>query len=129
MRHDLLSDTLSQIKNAEAVGKSEVVLKPTSKLVRSVLQIMKDIGYLGDMEYLDDARGGKLKLKLLGKINKTGAIRPRFKVSVFDIEKFEKRYLPARGFGVLIVSTSKGIMTHTECKKLEIGGVLLAFVY
>lgn len=129
MRHDLLSDALSQIKNAESTAKSEVVLKPTSKMIRSVLKIIQDMGYLGEIEYIDDGKGGKIKLDLLGKINNAGAVRPRFKVGVFDLEKFEKRYLPARGFGFLIVSTSKGIMTHLECKKKNVGGVLLAFVY
>lgn len=129
MRHDLLSDILSHVKNAEAVGKPEIVLKPTSKLVRAVLKIMQDMAYVGKIDYIDDGRGGKIKLELLGKINNTGAVRPRFKVAVTELEKFEKRYLPARGFGLLIVSTSKGIMTHHECKKNNVGGVLLAFVY
>ena len=129
MRHDLLSDALSQIKNAENSAKSDVVLRPTSKMIRSVLKIMHDKGYLGEIEYIDDGKGGKIKLELLGKINNTGAVRPRFKVGVVDFEKFEKRYLPARGFGFLMVSTSKGIMTHLECRKKNVGGVLLAFVY
>jgi small subunit ribosomal protein S8 len=129
MRHDLLSDVLSQIKNAENAAKSEIIVRPTSKMVRSVLKIVHDMGYLGEIEYIDDGRGGKLKIELLGKINNAGAIRPRFKAGVFDLEKFEKRYLPARGFGFLVVSTSKGIMTHLECKKKSIGGLLLAFIY
>jgi small subunit ribosomal protein S8 len=46
-----------------------------------------------------------------------------------EFDKFEKRYLPARGFGIIIVSTNKGIMTLEEAKEKRIGGRLLAYCY
>ncbi len=46
-----------------------------------------------------------------------------------EFEKFEKRFLPAKDFGFLILSTSKGIMTHLAAKEKSIGGKLLAYVY
>ncbi|HEX32856.1 MAG TPA: 30S ribosomal protein S8, partial [Candidatus Aenigmarchaeota archaeon] len=60
---------------------------------------------------------------------KCGAIKPRFSFSVEDIEKFEKRYLPSKDFGIIVVSTNKGIMTHLEAKQKNLGGILLAYVY
>ncbi len=129
MRMDLLADALTMIKNAEKVGKEEVIIKPISKLLRGVLDIMKREGYVGEYEVIDDGRGGVIKLKLLGKINDCGAIKPRFSVTVDEFEKFEKRFLPAYGFGILILTTSQGIMTHEEAKKKGIGGQLLAYVY
>ncbi len=45
------------------------------------------------------------------------------------MEKYESRYLPAQDFGVLILTTTKGVLSHTEAKKMGVGGKLLAFVY
>ena len=56
-------------------------------------------------------------------------IKPRYSVNKDDFEKFEERYLLSRGMGVLIVSTSLGIVTHHEAKKKNIGGKLLAYCY
>ena len=128
MRHDLLSDVLSAIKNGDKVGKSEAIT-PSSKLVKNVLLILQKHDYIGDFEYLDDNRGGKFKIQLLGKVNDCRAIRPRSFIKVKDYEKFEKRFLPAAGMGFIIVSTSKGMMLHSEAKEKGIGGTLIAFVY
>jgi small subunit ribosomal protein S8 len=56
-------------------------------------------------------------------------IQPRFFVKKDEYEKWEKRYLPARGFGIMIVSTSKGVMSQKEAESLKIGGRLLGYVY
>jgi small subunit ribosomal protein S8 len=65
----------------------------------------------------------------LNNINGCGVIKPRHSVKKDDYEKFEKRFLPAKGFGILIVSTPKGIMTQEGAKKEDSGGKLLAFIY
>jgi len=65
----------------------------------------------------------------LGRINDCGVIKPRFPVKKNEFEKWEKRYLPSPDVGLLVISTSKGVMTHREAKELGIGGVLLAYVY
>ena len=129
MRHDLLSDAMSIINNAEKVGKTECIIKPTSKLVKSVIKIMKDKGYIKEYEYIEDNKGGILKVHLHKKINKCQAIRPRFPCKQDEIEKFETRFLPAKGFGILIISTPQGLMTNIEAKKKRIGGVMIAYVY
>ena len=124
----MLSDVLSAIKNGENQGKTETIT-PASKLVKNVLLLLQKHKYIGDFEYVDDNRGGKFKIQLLGKINDCNAIRPRFTVKTEYYEKYEKRFLPAVGMGLLFVSTSQGLMTHIEAKEKGIGGSLLAFVY
>ena len=63
------------------------------------------------------------------RVNDCKVIKPRYSISVDDFEKWEKRYLPAKGFGILIVSTTKGIMTHEEAKEKHVGGKLLAYAF
>lgn len=124
MRHDTLSDALSIIKNAEAVGKSECTV-PNGKLVRAILDIIQKVGYIGQVR----ESGRSVRVQLVGKINALHAIRPRFPVARDGFEKFEKRYLPSRDVGVIIVSTSQGVMPHKEATAKGIGGRLLAYVY
>lgn len=127
--NDPLSNALSVILNDQLVGRSECSIKPHSKVIRKVLRIMNEKNYIGEYKIVEDGRGGHLIINLIGKINKCGAIKPRFHVTLEEYEKFEKRYLPAKDFGILIVSTSQGIMTHKEAKEKKIGGALLAFCY
>lgn len=129
MKRDLLNDTLVAIKNAEAVGKQELSVAPSSKLLKSVLDIMRDSGYIAEYKETEDTRGGSLTINLNHKLNKCGVIKPRFSVKRDDYEKWEQRYLPAADFGILIISTSQGLMTHYDSKKKEIGGRLIAYVY
>ena len=127
--HDTLAATLSNILNYERTGKKECLIQPSSKVITKVLTLLNKYNYIGPFEEVTDAKGGILKLHLLGRINKVGAIKPRFSVQLDEYEKFEKRYLPAKGMGFLIISTSKGIMTHDDAKKQGIGGTLLAYCY
>ncbi len=129
MRFDPLADALSTIKNSEYSGRLECTIKPASKLIASVLNVMREYGYLKEYEYIEDGRGGVFRVRLAGKINDCGVIRPRFPVGVRDIEKYEKRFLPASGFGVLVVSTPLGIMSHYAAREKHTGGRLIAYVY
>jgi len=126
---DTLADALSNIMNHEMAGKKEVYIRPASKLIGAVLKIMLQEGYIGEFEYIDDGRAGVFRVQLLGRINKCGVIKPRYPVKKNEFEYWEKRYLPAYDVGVLIVSTSQGVMTHREAKKRGIGGRLIAYVY
>ena len=127
--NDPLSNALSKVLNAESVGKKEILLKPASNLMKKVLDLLNQEGYLGTYEEIDDGKGGYLKLSLLGNINKCGSIKPRFAVTLTDYEKFEKRFLLAKNFGMLLVSTSKGLMTHSKAKEKKLGGKLIAYCY
>ena len=127
MRHDLLIDVLTMVRNAEAAGKPDCIV-PSSELVKNVLKTMKSSGYIKSFNPVDE-NDKKFKIQLKGKINKCMAIRPRFSVGVDEYEKFEKRFLPSKDIGVIIVSTSQGVMTHKQAKEKNMGGSLLAFVY
>ncbi|MFQ6064922.1 MAG: 30S ribosomal protein S8 [Candidatus Bathyarchaeia archaeon] len=126
---DTLANGLTTIMNNEMRNKRECVISPASKLLGRVLRVMQLNGYIGEFEFVDDGRAGKFIVQLLGRINKCGAIKPRFSVKSDEFEAFEKRFLPSRNIGVLVVSTSSGVLSHREVKKEGIGGRLLAFVY
>jgi small subunit ribosomal protein S8 len=126
---DPLADALSTMKNAESIGKPECTISPASKLLGNVLKVMKDKGYIGEFEFIDDGKSGLFKVQLKGKINKCGVIKPRHAVKNTEFEKWEKRFLPARGFGSIILTTPEGVMTHKEAIENGLGGQLLAYVY
>lgn len=129
MMNDPLANAMSNILNAEKVGKRTCEIKPASKIIVKVLDIMKAHGYINTFEVVDNGKGGLIKVELKGNINKCGAIKPRFDVTKGSFLKYEKRYLPSEDFGLIIMSTSKGIMTHTEAKEKGLGGKLISYVY
>jgi small subunit ribosomal protein S8 len=126
---DPLANACSAIKNAEYVSKGNVVINPRSKLIGTVLHILQSNGYIGEYESIDDGRFGKFRVQLMGRINTIGVVKPRRPIKFTQIETAEARFLPPINFGLLIISTSKGVMTHLEAKKQHLGGRLLAFVY
>jgi small subunit ribosomal protein S8 len=128
MLQDPLADALSTIKNAERVGKNECVTR-ASEVIREVLKIMQEKGYIETFEFINDGKSGKFKVELKGKIIDCNVIKPRFSVKVDEIEKWEKRYLPAREVGFLIISTPKGTIDHKKAKKLHVGGKLICYIY
>jgi len=127
--NDPLANVLSAIKNAEKAGKPELSLSPASKIIKAVLTTLKKEDYISDFKFSANKKGGMVEIKLAGNINKIGVIKPKFSVKISDFEKFEKRYLPAKDFGRLIISTPKGMMTHIEAKEKKQGGILIAYVY
>jgi len=126
---DTLANGLTSIMNNEMRRKPECVISPASKLLGRVLRVMQLSGYIGEFEFVDDGRSGKFKVQLLGRLNKCGAVKPRFSVSADKFEVWEKRFLPSRDIGVLVVSTSQGVLSHREAKEKKIGGRLVAFIY
>ncbi|BEP17521.1 30S ribosomal protein S8 [Pyrofollis japonicus] len=129
---DTLANAMAAIVNAEARAKPEVVIMPASKLIINVLKVMQREGYIGEFEYIDDGRWGKIRVQLLGRINKAGVIKPRFPVKYKDLLRMPdwmRKYLPSRDIGILIISTSQGVMSHREAIEKHVGGVLLAYVY
>lgn len=128
MRHDTLADALSVIKNGEKVGKKDVIV-PASGVVKEVLRVVQAAGYIGNFEFVEDGKAGQYKVTLKGNISNGGAIKPRYSVDLDCFEKWEKRYLPSKDLGLLIVSTSKGVMPHSDAKTQHVGGILLAYIY
>jgi small subunit ribosomal protein S8 len=128
MSNDLLADALNTIKTHEMAGKPECEVKP-SKMVRETLKILQRLGYIGDFEFVDLGNSGFFKVKLLGKVNQCGSIKPRYPVKKDEYAEWEQKFIPGVGFGTIIVSTPKGLMTNDEAKQTKSGGRLIAFIY
>lgn len=127
--NDTLAAAMAKMLNAEKVGKDNCMVCPVSKMLTKVLEIMQSKGYIGGFEVAEKGRGGIMKISLNGSLNKCGVIKPRFAVTKAEFEKFEKRYLPAKDFGFIVISTAKGLMTLDDAKEKNIGGRLIAYVY
>lgn len=123
MSQDIVADALNEIMNAKKAGKKELLIKRHSKLLRKVLDIAKKQGYL---DYSVEDREINVKIKNL---NEFKAIKPRFTVSVDKISKYTKRFLPARNFGFVIISTNEGLLDHYEAEKKNLGGCLIAYMF
>ncbi len=129
MLNDPLANALSTIKNAEIKGKGLCKIQPSSKLIGGVLDLLKTKGYVRGYELIDDGKAGIFEVMLKGSINNCGVIKPRYPIKRTDLDKWESRYLPARDFGLLILTTTKGILSNDEARKQGLGGKLLAYVY
>jgi len=125
----VLNNCLRSITNAERRGKRQVLVRPSSKVVVKFLQVMQKHKYIGEFEIVDDHRSGKIVVNLTGRINKCGVISPRFDVALGSMEKWINNLLPSRQFGVLVLTTSYGIMDHEEARRKGTGGKLLGFFY
>ena len=128
MKHDALSDALVLIKNTDHVGKVSAVV-PASRLIGDVLKLLTEKGYLNNYEFRDNGRGGEFDISLNGRINGCGAIKPRFSIKLKDMDRHEARYLPAKDFGILILTTPYGVINNNQAKEASTGGKLLAYVY
>lgn len=126
---ETLSNGLTAIMNNELRNKHDCVISPASKLLGRVLRVLQLNGFIGEFEFIEDGRAGKFRVQLLGRVNKCGAIKPRFSVSADGFEQWERTFLPAREMGILIVSTASGVISHKEAKGKNVGGRLLAFAY
>ena len=90
---------------------------------------MQKKGYIGEFEVVDDHRSGKIVVELLGRINKCGAISPRFDVSISELETWANNVLPSRQFGYIVMTTTYGMMDHEQAKRKHTGGKILGFFY
>ncbi len=126
--NDPISDALSTINNAVKALIPVVTLKK-SKLLLQLLKLLKENNYVGDYETIEDGNQGLIKVNLLSTINECGAIKPRYPVQLSNLQRYEKQFLPAQDFGIIILSTNKGLLTHQVAKKLNVGGTLIAYCY
>lgn len=129
MGQDILNEALTSLRNAERVGKDKCNINATSNLIIRIFKIFQKYGYIGDFEVFENIYSKPAVVKLTHKINECKVIKPRFYVKYNEIIKKEMRYLPARDVGLLIISTSQGVMSNREAKEKKIGGSLLCYVY
>ena len=127
--NNILANLFTTLFNTEDRRKDSCIVVPTSKLSIEVLNTLKKEGYICEIEHIDDKRGGKLKIKLLAKISKCGAITPRFKVKKDEYGVWERQFLPSYDRGMLLVTTNQGVMSHKEAVDKNIGGFLIGYVY
>jgi len=127
--NDPLANALSTIINNERRNRRECIVQPASKVISTVLRIFQRNGYIGEIELIEDGRSGKLRVQLLGRVNGCRVVKPRHSVRVNEYEYWERRFLPAAGFGTLVVSTPKGLMSHTEAMNQRLGGRLIAYIF
>jgi small subunit ribosomal protein S8 len=126
MSQDTVADALNMMKNAGRAGKENVEVMKMSNLLIEVLKIMKQKNAI--KKYKINPKKKSVEITL-GEIAECRAIKPRFTVQKDEIEKYKRRYLPARGIGTIIISTNKGLMTHEEAEEEGIGGCLIAYFY
>lgn len=124
MKQDIISDALNNIMNAKRAGKSSITINRYSKLLLNLLNMAKELGYL-DYAVEDNS----IKINLSESLNEFKAIKPRYNVPVEKINKYVRRFLPARDFGFVVVSTSKGLMLHGDAESKHMGGCLIAYIY
>ncbi len=132
---DTLSNMLTQIRNAQMAGKASIEV-PFSRLKKSVIKILKEKGYIED--YLESGQKELPKIKIILKYNKTEqnkktpAITEIRRVSKQSRRVYVKKNQIKKvkqGYGISIISTSKGIMTGEEAKKNGIGGEIICEVW
>ena len=127
--NDPLASALSSIDNAQRVGHLTQEVAPASNEIGSVLEVFYDRGYIDGFQYVDDGKAGTFEVELKGAINACGPVKPRYAAGADEFEKWEKRFLPARDYGTLVVTTSHGIMSHYEAREAGVGGQVIAYVY
>lgn len=126
---NVLSNLFTTLYSNEARRKKECIAIPSSRFTSDILRVLQKQGYIGEFEEIDDGRSGKFRIQLLARINKCGVITPRFSVKKDGYLDWERQYLPAYSMGMIIVSTSSGIMSHHDAQNMGLGGVLIGFVY
>ena len=127
---DQIADLITRIRNAIMVGKNEILV-PTSKLKVGVVEVLKKNGYVAEYEVVDGKPRGVLKVT----INEPGTVAKINEIS--KVSKPGRRVYSAAedlptiksGRGMVIVSTSKGLMTGREAKKNRLGGEILVKVW
>jgi len=106
--------------------KETIEIMKISNLLIEILKIMKQKGAI--KRYKINTKEHSVEVSI-GDLSECRAIKPRFTCDREQIEKYRRRYLPARNMGTVLISTNKGIMTHEEAQEEKIGGCLIAFFY
>lgn len=123
MSQDIVADGLNQIMNAKKARKTNVIINKHSKLLKYILNLAKENGLI---DY--EIQNTKLIVELKD-LNYIMAIKPRYTVPVKKIDYYVRRYLPAKNFGFVVVSTNQGLMDHKKAEKENLGGCLIAYMY
>ncbi len=133
MVNDVIADMLTRIRNAN-LNKEPTVSFPTSKMCEQIAKILKEEGFISDYSVLTEEKKAYKTLKLTLKYDAEGnrvitglrrISKPGLRVNV-SADKLPK---VLNGLGIAIISTSHGVMTDRQARKLNIGGEVLAYVW
>lgn len=127
---DPISNLLTNIRNA-AHAKKETVDVPASRINQRILEILKNDGYIENYRLLKDNKQGILKIYLKYE-NRKSVITGLQRISRPGLRVYlEHKSIPRvlNGLGLAVVSTSKGVLTDKEARKLKVGGEVLCYVW
>ena len=131
MQSDPVSDYLTRLRNAQQAGHRRVDV-PASKLKRAMTKILVYKGYVNKYIDITDNKQGVLRLFLKYDAYGQPVIKKLTRVSKPGLRKYcSSDNIPQsyNGLGIVILSTSDGVMTDKEAKKMKIGGEILCTVY
>ncbi|WP_412988463.1 30S ribosomal protein S8 [Pediococcus siamensis] len=128
---DPIADFLTRIRNANMV-RHESLEVPASKIKRDIAEILKNEGFIKDVEYVDDDKQGIIRVFLKYGKNKERVITGLKRISKPGLRSYVKADdVPKvlNGLGIAIISTSEGVITDKEARAKKIGGEVLAYVW
>ncbi|MCC6413527.1 MAG: 30S ribosomal protein S8 [Saprospiraceae bacterium] len=131
---DPIADYLTRIRNAQMAG-HRIVEIPASKLKQSITEILYDQGYILKYTFEDkdaDNKQGLIKIALkYDPVTKSPVIRELVRVSKPGLRRFSgSNNIPRiiNGLGIMIISTSRGVMTDKKAREMNVGGELLCYI-
>lgn len=128
---DPIADFLTRIRNAN-MAKHESLEVPASKIKRDIAEILKNEGFVRDVEYIDDDKQGVIRVFLkYGKGNERviSGIRRISKPGLRSYVKADAVPKVLNGLGIAILSTSEGVITDKEARAKKIGGEVIAYIW
>ena len=128
---DPVADFLTRIRNANMVM-HETVEVPASKTKLAIAAILKNEGYIKEYEQVEDGKQGVIRVYLKYGANKTKVITGLRRISKPGLKVYCKKDEVPKvlgGLGIAIISTSKGIVTDKEARKLGLGGEVICYVW
>ena len=128
---DPIADFLTRIRNAN-MAKHESLEVPASKIKRDIAEILKNEGFVRDVEYIDDDKQGIIRVFLkYGKGNERviSGIRRISKPGLRSYVKADAIPKVLNGLGIAILSTSEGVITDKEARAKKIGGEVIAYIW
>ena len=128
---DPIADFLTRIRNANTVYKDKVEI-PASKTKLGLANILKEEGFIKDVEFIEDGKQGILRLYLKYGANREKVITGLKRISKPGLRVYAKRDQVPRvlgGLGIAIVSTSKGLMTDKQARSEGLGGEVICYVW
>ena len=128
---DPVADMLTRIRNANTAG-HKMVEVPASKMKKSIATILKEEGYIEDFEFVEDEKQGVIRIKMKYAPGKTRVISQLRRISKPGLKVYVKAEDVPRvlgGLGIAIISTSKGVVSDKDARRIGVGGEVVCYVW